>query len=791
MRRTVALRPDWDRQLKLGDDRGHHVTRADADRALADFIGRRTEGALLVVGHRGSGKTSSVINAANRAAARPGHDPPTLAILVKATSIDTADKKSTSKSLLQCLIWALHRRVGDDKSIDKDLRRRTLGLYLDSTASVKTDEVVRSDTRSQALVSILYHAAMAISVLGALAYEGLIAHGWVAAAVLAPFLGKWVWERRTSKSVTRRYERTYGHADMEHDLDDLLQRYGKSHKIVFILDEFDKVEFSAMIRPLKMLFNQGGALYVVITAPDMAAEFLPKGIIPERKKDYTLFSEIVFINRPRFKEMDQFLDSVVDPSAMADIPAPEYDDFKCYMRYRSQSDFFDLYRALRDCGSGADGRGRPLVTISLSDAEKTQANLQRAIEYVYERKAYGSQSMQMANDEMLDEMYEAAGLAEQAHGKTVSVGSKIIFDNEGERIQLDDVGLAARDLLLLLFRQGYLKKTPEDTYLVVGRLTAFTRTGIFVEEENAFINAYDAMLGALADFANVKSSLVDGHGEPFDRDSPDARIDDMISAVSPIVSVVVHDEARECRAKLRLPGRPLVDPDKLREHADTSRNMLDSLCAASVDLLYHVLASKGVETSLHDDVPSDVASLSFAQGTGTRSAAYGWSMGDREVCLAVLLARDTTFLSKLRGAAGPPRRKHREIVVVLAGRTALAGLRDNAVTIGSVHGVEGGHAGDGAASMARNRATYALAIAAPPSPGAAKALVSILGLIVDHHGSSGRKSFEPLWSRMLDTARGAGASTNGGDGAAGPAGKGPSVAFNQQQAETPAAGDLP
>ena len=411
---------------------------------------------------------------------------------------------------------------------------------------------------------------------------------------------------------------------------------------------------------------------------------------------------------------------------------------------------------------------------------------------MYERKAYGNQSMQMANDEMLDAMYEVAGLAEQMHGKTISIGSKITFDSEGESLQLDNAGTAARDLLLLLHRQGYLKKTPEGAYLVVGRLAEFTSAGIFVEEENAFIKAYDGMLAALADFANVKNGLVDGHGEPFDRDSPDTRIDDMINVANSVASVVIHEEARECRAKLRLPSRPLVDPDNLREYTDVARSVLDSLCASSVDLLYHVLASKGIEANLRDDVPADIDSLSFAQGTNARSVACGWSIGNREVCFAMLLARDTSFLSRLRGAAGPPRRKHREIVVALAGRTALAGLRDDAVTIGPVHGVEGGHAGGNAASMARNRATYALAIAAPPSPGAAGALVSILGLIVNHHGSFNKKSFEAFWSELLGLASGASAPLRGGDGIDGSAKRGWGVASGQPAGRgTAAAGVSP
>ena len=64
MSRTVSFRSDRDRRLKLGSERGRHVTMADAGRAAADFIGKRTAGASPAAGHGISGKTTSAVNAA-------------------------------------------------------------------------------------------------------------------------------------------------------------------------------------------------------------------------------------------------------------------------------------------------------------------------------------------------------------------------------------------------------------------------------------------------------------------------------------------------------------------------------------------------------------------------------------------------------------------------------------------------------------------------------------------------------------------------------------------------------
>ena len=60
---TIELKKDWDYQIKLSGAKGHHIARSKEHRILVDFLKRRDEGAMLLCGHRGTGKTSSVISA--------------------------------------------------------------------------------------------------------------------------------------------------------------------------------------------------------------------------------------------------------------------------------------------------------------------------------------------------------------------------------------------------------------------------------------------------------------------------------------------------------------------------------------------------------------------------------------------------------------------------------------------------------------------------------------------------------------------------------------------------------
>ena len=752
--RTIPLRADWDIQPRLGSGRGHHVPRAGVDDALADFIERRAEGAMLVVGHRGSGKTSSVVAAANRAAKRERRGRTAVPILIKATSMDNTGTEG-HKALLQSLIWALHRWAEETKTVDKGLRRRTRALYLDATASIKSDEVSQSETRSLALGVHTAAAAAAVGLaLAALSHQGAIELGLAfVPVVFVPLAAKMALGRKASKTTTRHYKRIYGFADMQHDFEGLLREYGATHKIVFILDEFDKYDgFAAAIQPLKVLFNQGGAAYVVITSPEKAQELMKK-----RDANYTLFSEVLYINRPLFKEMEKFIDDILEPGDKKAAPSPEYDDFGCCMLYKSKTDFFDLYRALRDRRAGADAEGRPLITVSLDEQETTEANLQRSIEYVHMRKAYGAQSMQMINDDMLDAMYDAAARAESLHGKAITAGDKLAFADGDPAGYPPHAASAVRDLLSLLYKQGYLKREAEGSYLVVGRLAKFDPAGIFVEEENAFVDAYDAVLGALANFANVQSKMVDGHGEPFGYNLLDSRLDDMIRVAGQIVPIDIPEEARAYRVQLRRPSRSLIDPDKLRSQTDAAKAALDTLRTHTADLLSHALEHNGFPTSLRRQIPSELTALAFAHAQSIRNAVHQWhddddnddNNGGKKVTVAVLAVQDATFISKMCSEATSKPRHLREIYIALVGDVEPAGLRDGTIPVGSLRGAEDGGTGATALDMARNNSTYILAVASPPDAKTTEAVISAVKLVVARLTSNRKKGFEKFWHALL------------------------------------------
>ena len=760
---AVPLKIDWDAQPSLDDGgacagRGHHVAREDAGRALADFIGRRSAGALLVVGRRGSGKTSSVINAANWAVRQQTVDGRTIVpIMVRATSLDTEEQRP-GRSLLQDLIWALRARIQSHGSMGRDLRRMAEDLHQNATAAEQSTETSRSETRTGWLsvnTVPIVASALAASALALVAWslQDALHPAWAAIpASMLPFIFKFGWDRRAVASSTSIRRRVYGLADVQHDFEDLLRRLGKRHKIVFILDEFDKAgDFYDVLKPLKMLLNQGSALYVIITAPDNA------GSVMERSsRDHTLFSEILFIKRPMFSEMDRFLDDIVD----GEVPAgAAYSDFKLCMRYKSKTDFFSLYGALRDRRVGADGDGRPFVRIALDDSERTEANLQRAIEAVYKRKAYGAQSMQMANDEMLDAMYAVVKVVQTLRGETMAVKDIVAALGENKE-SLGAHGIsAAQDLFRLLAKEGYLKAEDDESYRVIGWLPSFTGEGVFVEEEREFKRAYDGMIAALVNFANVQTHLVDSGAAPYTSDAADSRLDDMIDAVDSTVRIGVSKEERQCRASLRQPSLSITEPDKLREYTSNARGTLGELRRHAVDLLSAVLEKDGFDMDVSDTIGDDLRSLRFAEDDDIRNAVWRHpdddddDDGEAHPAVAIVHAQDPALISKIHGEAKKLRRPAHEIVVALLDGVDVPDDQRAAIAVRPGRAAPGGIAGPDALEAAKRHGTYVLAVPSPPDAETVEALVNAVKMIAERIESGKGRDFAAFWRRLLGAAR--------------------------------------
>ena len=592
MARRIILKRDWDYQPKLGHTESNHITRKKEHSILVDFMARRDEGSLLVCGHRGVGKTSSVITAINDTKKQARNIIP---ILIKATSIDL-DQKDGKKALLQSLIRFLHNAVKDNNEIADDLKKRTKKVHDNSLASEMNEEKTSDTTRIMKKtlnMRVKSNLGVILIILG-LSYLGLdqfFTDLWVfslAVIVLGAGLATYDFYKFDRKRNTDRsyYRHDYDFVDLQSEFEDLLKQYAACSKILFVLDELDKIgNLNSIIQQMKMLINQGSVLFIFITDTKHLKELNEK-----RGMDYTLFSQILFLKRPLFEEMESFIDDIVDNSNGLKDDS-NYKIFKNHLCYRSQTDFFDLYRAIRDHVTGKNHDGNPIIEFSPNSIQRTQANLQKSIGWIYGRKKYDNPSQQQINDEMIDLLYE---IIENMEGSRNYGSTNITFING--KLDFGDIATEypdkrdqsiISDLLLFLTKQGYLSSQDESRYTIVGKMLEFKKEGIFVEEQRTFIEAYDKFIKKMVDFANIHSKWVKNFGVPFTVDTAKSKWESIMQEIRQFFDFDLSD-ANATYERLNKPESPLIATEILKNQIDYIRHNEGLLDGHYIGLLVEI-----------------------------------------------------------------------------------------------------------------------------------------------------------------------------------------------------------
>jgi len=431
----IPIKEDWDAQPHINEKRGHHVRRENEHKLLIDFILRRSEGSLLVSGKRGVGKSSTIFSAIQECKKKPKGEK-ILPILVLAPNFEISSKEMTSidgfekfkKLILQTLIRRLYKPTSN--SFNKELRSEVQILYEKAVAKEVIQEVKDSSLSSKTVNVIestkFFINPKTLGILLSFAVGGVLFTLFPIAQIeqvqTAIGLGIssvptliYTFQKSKEKSTVSTnkkesvdyYKYDYSLSNLHSDFEEVLRKISKDHKIVFIIDELDKMQPNEVIDVLKMLkslITQGNAIYIFVTGFEFFAQLEQSS--KSRPPEYTLFTHRVFLQRPLFHEMEKFIDEIISDDHLEQIKdTPSYNDFKNYVCYSSKLDFFDLNQVLRDQIKDYDKQGRPQINIVLDKQDIILARLQKAMGQIYSRKSYSKPSDWMKNDRLLEKMY--------------------------------------------------------------------------------------------------------------------------------------------------------------------------------------------------------------------------------------------------------------------------------------------------------------------------------------------------------------------------------------------------
>ena len=568
----VYLKSSWDAQMKIGDNSNFHTIRKHEHDKLVDFISDHDEGSLLVCGDRGVGKSSTVYRAINEI---QDQDECMLVAKIDATLDAFRSDQNNSNSLIRQLVRSLYKITKDEQDIPEKIQNKTAELYIRSKASsVLEDQSITQKIVSEKIFTIRGNIISNLFIIALSVLHFIIPNSLYPSWLLSVFVfvssGMFfvtLISMKTTKHIqntaSTHYRSEDDHIKMQQDLGDLLSRIKEYHKILFVIDELDKIDNAhSIIKKSKTLINQGNALFIFISDPEILERLKQKNA-----KEYTLFSQKLFIKRPLFQEMDKFLDGIIDWDKSQDAQS-QYKNFKNYIEYVSHTDFFELYHAIRDHTIYENNENAKMINVSLDDTQRKKSILQNAIQWVYEKRHSKKQSQWQNNDKMLDVLYQMTEFLEETpinsmiviNGKEFAIGEKkFSYIYRSNR-------LAISDLFYYFTKCGYLKQQQENNFIFIGDLNKIDpdTQGIYVAEQRLFIKEFEKFMELSIKSGNIHNKWINNKASIFDSDTFNAKWNELLNAV-PDVSLIGLANHKNIFYDMKHPNSQVFTTQKLEK----------------------------------------------------------------------------------------------------------------------------------------------------------------------------------------------------------------------------------
>lgn len=533
----IYLKQDWDYQpsYKKGNTLGHFIGREREKNGLVDEFLRKDSGSILVSGARGVGKTALVYKALQEATEK---DKRIVPIVMNSSQLEIYTK-NPKESLAEIILKNLIRRLygyfqtepGSDEKLPKGLRDDIGNLYKKAVAAkfeiteklsqeeriekLKEESIIEklSETFDREYLTKVFYVVSAVIVLFLPSFWGIELINRILAIILflipkfkfertKQWIEKFITKLSHSKSAEMVYREDNSLSNLEYELNNILKNLLKAKKkIIFVIDELDKIEkgeedkkdsdaIFEIIKTYKNLFTLSSALFVFITSSVTYERII------EAKKDkgkyYTLFTNRIFLNRPDFPDLENFIDSiiykievdnrVIDKDFNKKISGEDlklFRNFKNYLCYKAKSDYFDLYLTIRDYITSyvqEKDKRFPVIEIEkLTFDERLKSKLQEALCQIFQRNRTKEPSEWHENDVILSDLYDFID-------DNYNIDFEFDFDQEGwTHSIIGDYLIPYLDRLEIIQKIETKSKNNQGEPINVG---VFQWTGVIPGEEN-------------------------------------------------------------------------------------------------------------------------------------------------------------------------------------------------------------------------------------------------------------------------------------------------------------------
>jgi DNA-binding CsgD family transcriptional regulator len=442
----LVLKKNWDIPISIPvpneKEEGVFVGREMEVQLLKNDILRKDQGAILVSGHRGVGKTSLIYKALHEinkelrsvpSSTKKENHPDTnnqgkkkiLLVLINAGQFQTESADSAELPMAEKILKTIIRRLyataktnytGNfnyeldllyKKAISKEykLQETLLKQMEDISAINKTKEIkfsFKNVERKHILELLLFLSGSLLIVFKPLQKAGLNMFLGLLMAFPLPFLINYaaaVVRSKNKKSTNNKstellYQLDNNISNLEHDLEEIHKKLNsEGWKVVYIIDELDKLgnidNVSKVIKYFKNLFTLSKAIFIFIGNEDIyrssTIEHDGKNYRPEQ---YTYFTSKYFISRPTWDELTAFLKNCMKDSVEPKL-SKEILRLQHYLAYEAENDFFSLINVMKNHICKYDEDGFPVLVVDMENSDNIKkSRIHKCQEVIFNKKYY-------------------------------------------------------------------------------------------------------------------------------------------------------------------------------------------------------------------------------------------------------------------------------------------------------------------------------------------------------------------------------------------------------------------
>lgn len=450
---SIFLKSNWDISItppihnrKMD---GYFVGRKiELDMLVNEIKGKRS-GSILVSGHRGVGKTSLVYKTIHEI---KKEDKRVISVFLNASQLDaemnTVPKQETPinpKQIIKNLIRRLYSTISFEKieKLNSDTEIKIRSLYSKATAesfSITREKEV-SKTRSiattiiadqEARISIkfsrsLYLLFLLIVSVGLYSLSNIDNIPIILRQILfysspipilqSPFtfnllIKKFTKEVDTKEGTTTaqelyKFDNSLG--NLEYDLELIHKDLSENeNKLIYVIDELDKLKAEdvyEIVKYFKNLFTLSEAIFIFIGGESIYNYVSKSEENVYRNAEHTYFTSRYFLTRPNWKEIDNFLDEIIESSSGS---RKLIQIFKRSLSFDSKNDFFDIRTAIRNNIARFDDSGKPVITFAIDGENQLKHNLHKAITLFEHKYFSASHSSWHENETIIRALFNRA-----------------------------------------------------------------------------------------------------------------------------------------------------------------------------------------------------------------------------------------------------------------------------------------------------------------------------------------------------------------------------------------------